>query len=58
MEWATQKKNEWMQPAESGSGAADVMGPVTTANTNPTEDKAGSSHEDSPETCKKNTNWV
>lgn len=54
MEWATQEKNAWKQPAESGSGPADVMGPVTVADKSPNADEAGSAHVDSPETCKKN----
>lgn len=53
MEWATQKKNEWHQPAENGSGPADVMEPVEIMGVS-YPDKAGTSHEDSPETAKKN----
>ena len=57
MDWGTQSKNEWHQPAESGSGAPDVLEPVE-INGVPIPDKAGTSHEDSPETCRKNCNWV
>lgn len=53
MEWATQEKNAWHQPAENGSGAPDVMEPVAIEGV-PNEDKAGTSHEDSPATCKQN----
>ena len=53
MEWATQKKG-WEQPAESGSGPADVMGPVTVVDKSSNADEAGSAHVDSAETCKNN----
>jgi hypothetical protein len=53
MEWASQKKNDWHQPAESGSGPADVMEPVAIAGVS-IPDAAGTSHEDAPETRKKN----
>jgi hypothetical protein len=56
MEWATQEKNAWKQPAENGSGPADVMEPVSIPGV-PLEDKAGTAHADSPETSKKNCNW-
>jgi hypothetical protein len=57
MDWGTDKKNEWHQPAENGSGAADVMEPVTIPGVS-IEDKAGDAHVDSSETSKKNCNWV
>lgn len=56
MDWATQKKNDWHQPAESGSGPADVLEPVAIPGT-PIPDAAGDAHVDSPETAKKNFNW-
>ena len=56
MDWATQDKNAWKQPAESGSGAPDVMEPVAIEGV-VIPDKAGTSHVDSPETASKNFNW-
>jgi hypothetical protein len=56
MEWASQKKNDWQQPAEGGSGAPDVMEPVAIEGVQ-IPDKAGSAHVDSPETAKKNFDW-
>ena len=53
MEWATQEKNAWQQPAENGSGPVDVMEPAEITGV-PIPDKAGSAHVDSPETCKRN----
>lgn len=53
MEWCTQEKNAWKQPAESGSGPADVLEPVAIEGVQ-IPDKAGSAHEDSPETARKN----
>jgi hypothetical protein len=56
MDWGTQEKNAWKQPAESGSGAPDVMEPVAIEGV-VIPDKAGSAHVDSPETSSKNCNW-
>lgn len=53
MDWGTDKKNEWHQPAENGSGAGDVMEPVSIPGV-VIPDKAGNAHVDSPETSKKN----
>jgi hypothetical protein len=57
MEWATQEKNAWHQPAENGSGSADVMEPVSIGGVE-IPDAAGTAHVDSPETGKKNCNWA
>jgi hypothetical protein len=57
MDWGTQEKNAWIQPAANGSDAADVMEPVAIEGV-VIPDKAGTSHVDSPETSKKNCNWV
>jgi hypothetical protein len=57
MDWGTEKKNEWHQPAESGSGPADVLEPVAIEGV-VIPDKAGTSHVDSPEVARKNFNWV
>jgi hypothetical protein len=56
MEWATQKKNDWQQPAENGSGSANVMEPAENVGV-AIPDKAGMAHVDSPETAKKNFDW-
>lgn len=56
MEWATQKKGDWQQPAANGSDPVDVMEPVE-INGVPIPDKAGDAHVDSPETQEKNFNW-
>ncbi len=56
MEWATQEKNAWKQPAESGSGPCDQMEPVAIPGV-AIPDAAGSAHKDSPETAEKNFNW-
>ena len=56
MDWGTDKKNEWHQPAGKGSGAPDVMEPVAIEGV-VIPDKAGSAHVDSPETSNKNCNW-
>lgn len=54
MEWCTQKKG-WEQPAESGSGPADVMGPHDGPESEAgNSDKAGSAHVDSAATRESN----
>jgi hypothetical protein len=57
MEWATQKSG-WEQPAEKGSGPADVMGPHAGPESElGVSDKPGTAHVDSAATCEKNFNW-
>lgn len=57
MIWATQKKG-WEQPAENGSGSADVLEPVAIEGQGSHEDEAGTAHVDSPQVSKKNMDWV